>query len=48
VGGTAPYFHDGRYATLLDVLMASGSQMGHTLHLSRADAEALTAYMETL
>ena len=48
VGGTAPYFHDGRFATLMDVLLASDSQMGHTLHLSRADAEALAAYMEML
>lgn len=48
VGGTAPYFHDGRYATLIDLLTASDSQMGHTMHLSRKDAEALAAYLETL
>jgi hypothetical protein len=48
VGGTAPYFHDGRYATLMDLLTASDSQMGHTMHLSRKDAKALAAYLETL
>lgn len=48
VGGTAPYFHDGRYATLMDLLTASDSQMGHTMHLSRKDALALAAYLETL
>lgn len=48
VGGTAPYFHDGRYETLLDLLTASDAQMGHTMHLSRKDAKALAAYLETL
>jgi mono/diheme cytochrome c family protein len=48
VGGTAPYFHDGRFATLVDMLMTTNAQMGHTMHLSRDDALALTAYMETL
>ncbi|MCC6646603.1 MAG: c-type cytochrome [Polyangiaceae bacterium] len=48
VGATAPYFHDGRYATLLDVLEAPDSKMGHTTHLSRADRLALVAYLETL
>ena len=48
VGGTAPYFHDGRFATLEDLLMNPGGRMGHTLHLSRRDALALTAYLETL
>ncbi len=48
VSGTAPYFHDGRYATLLDVLTNPDSRMGHTLDLSRRDAGALAAYLETL
>ncbi len=48
VGGTAPYFHDGRYETLLDLLTSTDSQMGHSMHLSRRDALALAAYMETL
>lgn len=48
ISGTAPYFHDGRYSTLDDLLAASDSKMGHTLQLSRRDVEALKAYMETL
>ncbi len=48
VSGTAPYFHDGRYATLLDLLTSTDSRMGHTMHLSRRDALALDAYLETL
>lgn len=48
VSGTAPYFHDGRYATLEDLLAGSDTTMGHTLQLSREDVIALKAYMETL
>ena len=48
VGGTAPYFHDGRYETLLDVLMTTDSQMGHSMHLSRRQAVALAAFLETI
>ncbi len=48
VGATAPYFHDGRYKTLLEVLDAPDSKMGHTTHLSRADRLSLVAYLETL
>jgi mono/diheme cytochrome c family protein len=48
VGGTAPYFHDGRYATLHDLLVATDGKMGHTAHLSPADLDALEAYLATL
>lgn len=48
VGGTAPYFHDGRYDTLLDVLMTTDSRMGHSMHLSRRQAVALAAFLETI
>ncbi|UQA63089.1 c-type cytochrome [Polyangium aurulentum] len=48
VGVTAPYFHDGRYATLLDLLRASDAKMGHTGGLGDDDLRALAAYMETL
>jgi DNA-binding beta-propeller fold protein YncE/mono/diheme cytochrome c family protein len=48
LGGTAPYFHDGRYATLQAMLEASDHAMGHTLHLSREQRLALTAYLESL
>lgn len=48
VAGTAPYFHDGRYATLRDVLTHTDGAMGHTGQLSPEDLDALEAYVETL
>lgn len=48
VSGTAPYFHDGRYRTLRELLVGSDGKMGHTAHLSPEDLEALEAYMRTL
>lgn len=48
VGATAPYFHDGRYRSLLEMLEAPDSKMGHTTQLSRADRLSLVAYLETL
>jgi hypothetical protein len=48
VSGTAPYFHDGRYKTLDDVLIAPDHAMGESTHLSRPDRAALVAYLETL
>jgi DNA-binding beta-propeller fold protein YncE/mono/diheme cytochrome c family protein len=48
IAGTAPYFHDGRYATLEELLAGADGKMGHTLQLSRQDVTALKAYLETL
>ena len=48
VGGAGPYFHDGRYATLGELLRKSDGKMGHTKHLTNADLEALQSYLETL
>jgi len=48
VAGTAPYFHDGRYKTLDDLLMAPDHAMGESTHLTRQDRSALVAYLETL
>ncbi len=48
VAGTAPYFHDGRYKTLEDVLVAPDHAMGESTRLSRPDRAALVAYLETL
>jgi mono/diheme cytochrome c family protein len=48
VGGTGPYFHDGRYKTLHDLLAGAHDDMGHTSQLSSADLEAIEAYMRTL
>lgn len=48
VGGTAPYFHDGRYSTLVQLLEDAEGKMGHTGHLSLEERKALAAYLETL
>jgi len=48
VGGHAPYFHDGRYETLRDLLVKSDGQMGHTKQLKPADMDALEAYLRSL
>ncbi|MEO7331230.1 MAG: cytochrome C peroxidase, partial [Minicystis sp.] len=48
VGGTAPYFHDGRYASLEALLAGADGKMGHTLQLSHRDVAAMRAYLETL
>ena len=48
VAGTAPYFHDGRYRTLDDVLTAPDHAMGTSTKLGRQDRAALVAYLETL
>jgi mono/diheme cytochrome c family protein len=47
VRGTAPYFHDGRYATLEDLLSARDQRMFSGV-LSEADRHDLLAYLETL
>jgi mono/diheme cytochrome c family protein len=48
IGGTAPYFHDGRYPTLEALLADPASAMGHSASLSDADRGALAAYLRTL
>lgn len=48
VRGTGPYFHDGRYKTLDDVLAANDTQMGHTSQLTQRDIGALKAYLDSL
>lgn len=48
VGGTAPYFHDGRFATLDEMLTSTTHQMGNVRQLSASDRQALIAYLETL
>lgn len=47
---SAPYFHDGRAATLTELLTHAnaGDRMGRTSHLSRGDVDALAAYLSTL
>ena len=48
VGGSAPYFHDGRYPDLKTLLVRSDGKMGHTKHLSPSDLADLQTYLETL
>ncbi|HSO31003.1 MAG TPA: hypothetical protein VLT33_00765, partial [Labilithrix sp.] len=48
VGGTGPYFHDGRYSTLGELLKKSDGTMGRTAHLSAADLDALDTFLRTL
>lgn len=48
VGSTAPYFHDGRYATLEQLLTDNLDRMGQTTSLSPDDMKALAAFLRTL
>jgi hypothetical protein len=48
VGSTAPYFHDGRYATLDDLLRSTTHGMGNASALSDSDREALEMWLRTL
>ncbi len=48
VGGTGPYFHDGRYATLRELLVGVDGSMGHTIHLNHdGELDALEAYVKS-
>jgi len=48
VKASAPYFHDGRFQSLREMLDATSGMMGETAQLSAADKHALVAYLETL
>jgi mono/diheme cytochrome c family protein len=48
VGGTAPYFHDGRYATLRALLTSNDPNMGTGKNLPAADLDALETYLRSL
>lgn len=48
VGGSAPYFHDGRYATLEDLIDKCDGSMGSTKQMTDGDKKALAAYLRTL
>lgn len=48
IAGSAPYYHDGRYKTLDDLLAKADDKMGHAKHLNAKEREAMVAYMESL
>jgi mono/diheme cytochrome c family protein len=48
IARSAPYFHDGRYGTLLDMVKGCDGKMGATKHLTDTDKASLVAYLETL
>ena len=47
VRGRGPYFHDGRAATLLDVLARSADRHGRTSTLTPRQRADLLAYLDT-
>lgn len=48
IAGAAPFFHDGAYQTLEDVLLHTASVMGQEVPLNEGDRGALLAYLRTL
>jgi cytochrome c peroxidase len=48
IGGTAPYFHDGRYSTLFEMVSDPRSKMGRSAGLPEEDRRALAAFLESL
>jgi DNA-binding beta-propeller fold protein YncE/cytochrome c553 len=48
LSGRGPFFHDGRFETLRQVLVESDGMMGHTKHLGAEDLDALEAYLNSL
>lgn len=48
VGGTAPYFHDGRYSTLEGLIDQNNDRMGKTNSLNKDERAALVAFLRTL
>jgi cytochrome c553 len=48
VSGTGPYFHDGRYGSLREMLDATDGTMGRTKQLAAADRDALEAFLRSL
>jgi DNA-binding beta-propeller fold protein YncE len=48
VGDSAPYFHDGRYGTLDELLRKCDGTMGHTAQLGAEERRALEVYLESL
>lgn len=47
LAGSAPYYHDGRFATLRELLVKSRGKMGQARELSPRELDALEAYLRT-
>jgi cytochrome c peroxidase len=47
VGRSAPFFHDGRYGTLRELLTGVDGAMGKTKHLTPEELDALEAYVRS-
>jgi mono/diheme cytochrome c family protein len=48
VGGTAPYYHDGSFASLEELIDKNLDRMGKTTHLTKDERRDLVAYLRTL
>ncbi|MDB4953415.1 MAG: Surface antigen protein [Myxococcales bacterium] len=48
LGGTAPYYHDGRFTTLRQLLVKSRGAMGQRRALTSQELDALEAYLRSL
>jgi cytochrome c peroxidase len=48
LGNGGPYFHDGRYKSLHELLVSVDGKMGRTAHLGEADLDALETYLRSL
>ena len=48
IAGTSPYFHDGRFATLGELLRKTKGKMGWNGDMSDQDLDAIEAYLTTL
>lgn len=48
IAARGPYFHDGRYSTIRELLVATDGKMGKVGHLPTKDLDALVAYVESL
>jgi DNA-binding beta-propeller fold protein YncE len=48
VGSGGPWFHDGRFSSLQDLLKKSDGKMGHTKHLKPEELAALETFLRAL
>ncbi|HRI67944.1 MAG TPA: hypothetical protein PK156_27085 [Polyangium sp.] len=48
IAGSAPYYHDGRYKSLDELLAKADDKMGHAKHLNADERTAMVAYMNSL